>query len=270
VAEAPALPEVPAAPKEAIEKLRAANVQVMPLFAGSSLLQVSFSHRDEPAGDAEVALLTGVADQVYVLNLAGSKVTDAGLAPLASLKNLSALHLELSSITDVGLAHLTGLGGLEYLNLYGTGITDAGLKHLSGLKRLQKLYLWQTKASYDAAMALEKDTPGLMVNLGYNHPVVAKNRLTKEIEVAKKQAEEAKAEAAKVEQQLQAAKTNVEAVDSRVAEIEKQLKALEPPAEAKDDKPAEKAADKPAEKAEEKPAEKATEPAAAAEKEEEK
>jgi mono/diheme cytochrome c family protein len=261
--EEPKLPEVPPAPKEAIDKLTAANAQVVPLFGGSSLLAVSFAHRDQPAGDAEIALLSGVAEQVYALDLAGAKPTDAGLAPLGALKNLSALHLELSSISDEGLAHLAGLGGLQYLNLYGTGITDAGLKHLAALKQLQKLYLWQTKTSYDAAMALEKDTPGLMVNLGYNHPVVAKMRLTKEMEVAKKQAEEAKADAAKVEQQLQAAKKNVEAVDARVAEIDKQLKALEAPADAKDAKPEDKPAAKPEDKAADKPADKPAEKAEA-------
>src|SRR5215212_7681070 len=39
------LPKVPAAPKEAVDKLTAAGAQVMPLFADSSLLQVSFAHR---------------------------------------------------------------------------------------------------------------------------------------------------------------------------------------------------------------------------------
>ena len=120
------LPKVSAAPKEAIDKLTAAGAQVMPLFADSSLLQVSFAHRSTPAGDAEIALLAGVAEQVYALNLADSKPTDAGLAPLAGLKNLATLHLERSSVTDAGLAHLAGLGNLQYLNLYGTGITDAG------------------------------------------------------------------------------------------------------------------------------------------------
>ena len=77
------LPKVAAAPKEAVDKLTAAGAQVMPLFADSSLLQVSFAHRSTPAGDAEIALLAGVAEQVYALNLADSKPTDAGLAPLA-------------------------------------------------------------------------------------------------------------------------------------------------------------------------------------------
>jgi mono/diheme cytochrome c family protein len=224
------LPEVSAAPKEAIDKLTAAGAQVMPLFADSALLTVSFAHRSEPAGDAEIALLSGVAEQVYALNFADSKPSDAGLAPLAGLKNLATLHLERSSITDAGLAHVAGLENLQYLNLYGTAITDEGLKHLAGLKQLQRLYLWQTKVSYDAAMSMEKDTPGLMVNLGYDHPMVVKTRLTKELEQVKKQVEEAKAEEAKLTQQLEGAKKNAEAVNTRLAEIEKQLKELEPQA----------------------------------------
>ncbi|MEX0612661.1 MAG: c-type cytochrome domain-containing protein [Pirellulales bacterium] len=247
------LPDVAAAPQEAIDALTAASAQVMPLFADSKLLQVSFAHRSEPAGDAEVALLAGVAEQVYTLNLADAKPSDAGLAPLATLKNLSALHLERAAVTDAGLAHVTGLANLQYLNLYGTNITDAGLMHLAGLKHLQRLYLWQTKVSYDAAMAMEKDIPGLLVNLGYDHPVVVKMRLTKELESVKKQAEEAKAEQAKAEQQLEGAKKNAEAVNARLADVEKQLKELEaPPAEEKKPEAPQAAAEaeKPAEAAE--------------------
>jgi hypothetical protein len=227
----PALPEVASAPKEAIDKLKAAGVQVLPLFADSALLQVSFANRSEPAGEGEIALLSGVAEQVYALNLADVKVSDEAWSQLAALKNLSALHLERSSITDAALANLAGLSSLQYLNLYGTAITDEGLKHVAGLKQLRRLYLWQTKASYDVAMGLEKDTPGLIVNLGYDHPVVMKNRLTKELEVVKKQAEEAKAEQAKAEQALEGAKKNAEAVNARLADVEKQLKALEQPME---------------------------------------
>jgi hypothetical protein len=127
---------------------------------------------------------------------------------------------------------------LQYLNLFGTGISDEGLKHLANLKHLQRLYLWQTKASYDAAMNMEKATPGLMVNLGYNHPVVMKIRLTKELEVVKKQSEEAKAEETKAQQQLEAAKKNAETVNARLADVEKQLKELETPAPTPEEKAA--------------------------------
>lgn len=232
------LPQVGPAPQEAIDALAAAGAQVMPLFADSPLLQVSFAHRSEPAGDAEVALLAPVAEQVYALNLAGSKPSDAGLAPVAGLKNLSVLHLERSTVTDAGLAHVAGLANLQYVNLFGTGVSDEGLKHLAGLKHLRRLYLWQTQASYDAAMNMEKATPGLIVNLGYNHPMVMKVRLTKELEVVKKQTEEAKAEETKAQQQLDSAKKNAESVNARLAEIEKQLKELETPAPTPEEKAA--------------------------------
>jgi hypothetical protein len=137
------------------------------------------------------------------------------------------LHLETSSVTNDGLAHVAALAQLEYLNLYGTAITDDGLAHLAGLKRLRKLYLWQTKVSYDAAMALEVGIPGLSVNLGYDHPVVAKKRLTEELAAAKKQVEDAKAAADKAQQQLERAQKDVEAAAARTAEVEKQLKALD-------------------------------------------
>jgi hypothetical protein len=230
-AERPPLPEVPAAPQDAIDRLAAAGARVTPLFAGSALLEVTFAGRGKPAGDADLALLGRIAEQLYTLDLADGQFTDAGLAPLASLKNLATLHLERSNVTDAGLAHVAGLPQLQYLNLYGTGITDAGLAHLAGVKHLGRLYLWQTKVSYDVAMGLEKEVPGLIVNLGYDHPVVAQRRLAKELELAKKQAAEAKAEEEKVRQRFERAQQDTKAIDERVSELEKQLKALEPPAQ---------------------------------------
>lgn len=258
------LPKVAPAPKEAIDKLMAAGAQVMPLFGDSALLTVSFAHRGEPAGDKEIALLAGVAEQCYALNLAGAKPTDAGLAALEGLTNLAELHLERSTLTDAGLAHCKCLANLQYLNLYGTAITDAGLPNLKDLKHLQRLYLWQTKVSYDPAMALEKDTPGLMVNLGYNHPVVMKMRLSKELDGAKKQAEEAKTDETKAQQALDSAKKNSETVKARVADLEKQLKEAEAAAAGGPTAEAKAAADKAA--AEKVAAEKAAKDKAAAEK----
>jgi mono/diheme cytochrome c family protein len=225
------LPEVAAAPQASIDKLVAAGARVTPLFAGSNLLDVSFAGRSEPAGDAEVALLAEVAEQVHTLNLANAKASAAGLAPLANLKNLAQLHLEHAAIDDAAFPHLSKLERLEYLNVYGTPITDAGVSQLAGLPHLARLYLWQTKVSYDAAMSLEKSIPGLVVNLGYDHPVVARNRLTKELEGAKQHLETAKAELTKLETQLDRSKKDVEAGAARIAEIEKELAAIEKPAD---------------------------------------
>jgi Planctomycete cytochrome C/Leucine Rich repeat len=224
VAVKPLLPEVTAAPPDAIDKLVAVGATVTPLFAGSNLLEVSFAGRSEPADDDDVALLTDVAEQVYTLNLADAKISAAGIAPLAALRNLNQLHFERSAISDDGLVHISKLGILQYLNLYDTEITDEGIAHLAGLKHLSRLYLWQSKVSYDAAMALEKSIPGLVVNLGFDHPVVARMRLTKELASATAAAEQAQQDLSKAQQ---AAETSA----ARVDEIEKQLEALAKPAD---------------------------------------
>jgi mono/diheme cytochrome c family protein len=231
--ETPTFPQVPSAPSAAIDRLVAVGAQVMPLFAGSHLLQVTFAHRAEPASDAEVVLLNDVAEQVYSLDLAGCKATADGLATLSMLKSLSSLHLEHSTLTDEGLNHISGLTDLTYLNLYGTAITDAGLTKLSGLKKLNKLYLWQTQASFDAAMALEKEIPGLKVDLGYDNPGVVRQRLSNALANIGKQAEEAKAAVEKANQRLEETKKNALQLDERRVDLENQLKQLDQSSNAK-------------------------------------
>ena len=229
------LPEVQPADDGAIEQLQATGSQVIHLFAKSPLLQVSFALRSLPTGDAEVAHLSAVAEQVYSLNLAGSQVSNEGLAVLAHLKNLGRLHLENSTVTDAGLTHIAKLERLEYLNLYGTGITDAGIAQLKGLKHLENLYLWKTDVSYDAAMELEKQIPGLKVDLGYDHPVIARMRLTKQMEWAEAQVKDAAASTEQAKQKWERAKQDEEAAQKRQAEIQEELKALDGDSEPAED-----------------------------------
>lgn len=225
------LPEAPPAPAEAIAKLEAAGATVMPLFGDSALLDVSFARASSPAGDEALAALPAAAEQITWLNLQGAQASAAGWAHLAGLKNLMQIHLEKSTADDATLAQLASLGRLEYINLYGTAVTDAGLEHLKGLKNLRRLYLWQCKISYEAAKALEAATPGLEVNLGWDHPQVKKERLTKELTSTKEAATAAAAQLTSLEQQLEAAKQSKTQTDAKQKQIEDELKALEAPAQ---------------------------------------
>jgi mono/diheme cytochrome c family protein len=227
----PELQSLPAATAEAIAKIEAAGGSVMPLFGDSPLLQVSFAQAASPPGDDAIAALADAAEQIVWLNLSKAEASPDGFAGLAKLKNLIQLHLEHSSVTDAGLAPLAGLKRLEYLNLYGTAITDAGLAPLKELPKLRSVYVWQTKVSYDAAQALQAGTPGLEVNLGWDHPQVVKLRLTKELDTAKKIAEEAAARAKQLEQEFNAAKEANDAAAARVKELEEQFKKLDAPAD---------------------------------------
>ena len=105
-------------------------------------------------GDAQLARLTKLGPNLRWLDLAGTRVTDAGMASLAVMPNLTRLHLERSGITDAALAQVALLPNLEYLNLYGTAVTDAGLEPLRKMAHLNQLYLWQTKVTASGSQAL--------------------------------------------------------------------------------------------------------------------
>ncbi len=66
-------------------------------------------------------------------------LTDAGLAHVANLAQLTDLNLADTPIADRGLAHLSRLTELERLSLYNTQITDEGLVHLKALRSLKRL-----------------------------------------------------------------------------------------------------------------------------------
>lgn len=170
----------PVAP-EALAAIQGAGLHIAPLDQTSPLLQADLKFVAEGARDEHVTALVPAAANITWLNLAGSQVTDAGLAPLAGMPRLTSIHLERTAITDAGLAHLAGLTNLEYLNLFGTQVTDAGLETLKALPKLRRLYVWQTGVTPEGAQALAAANPQLSVNMGteqkpleqmvYNDPV---------------------------------------------------------------------------------------------------
>ena len=104
-------------------------------------------------GDEDLAKLAPIAPNLRWLDLAGTKITDAGLGQLKAAPNLTRLHLERTGITDSGLTNLAPLVNLEYLDLYGTSVTDTGLDTLQSLPKLKQIYLWQTKVTPTAVAA---------------------------------------------------------------------------------------------------------------------
>ena len=77
-----------------------------------------------------------------LLDLSGCPVTDEGLGHLRHVSNLQELCLQnCVRITDDGLAHLASLPRLHELDLAGCPVTDRGLALLSGLRQLRSIAL---------------------------------------------------------------------------------------------------------------------------------
>lgn len=164
-----------------LEAVSALGGLAMPLDMKSPLVRVDYHLIGDTIGDEQLDTLTPLAAQLTWLNLAGTKITDAGLAKVAALPKLTRLHLERTGITDAGVAQLCGLSNLEYLNLYGTQVTDAGIAKLAPLSNLKKIFLWQTPVTAEGAAALQAALPNVKIDRGIEASALPATEIAKVI-----------------------------------------------------------------------------------------
>jgi hypothetical protein len=90
------------------------------------------------------------------LNLAGTRVTDEGMAYVGELRELHGLSLWRTNVGDKGIAHLRGLLNLRDLDISETKVTNSGLAHLKDLPHLEAIRLDQTAVDDDGLPLLAK------------------------------------------------------------------------------------------------------------------
>lgn len=101
--------------------------------------------------DADVAPLARLTDLTMV-DLGRTQVTDQGLAQIRGLRQLTALSLDGTAVADGGLEVVAGFPQLSWLVLYDTPIGDSGLSRLAGCTNLKRLVLSRTRVT-DSGMA---------------------------------------------------------------------------------------------------------------------
>ena len=99
--------------------------------------------------DAGLAHLASLRD-LHTLYLGGSRIDGSGIPQLKSVTSLTNLWLDETAVTDDNLRHLRHLPQLQRLVLSSTPITDAGLTHLTSLKELDYLSLADTAITDEA------------------------------------------------------------------------------------------------------------------------
>ncbi|HWB03225.1 MAG TPA: c-type cytochrome domain-containing protein [Verrucomicrobiales bacterium] len=168
VAQAP-LPPGSAEKVAALEK--ELGITLLPIAQNDNGLTFNCVNVADKFGDAELAKFGPVAERLVDLNLSRSKVTDAGMAAVAGMKNLKRLNLANTAVSDAAADHFAPLGALEYLNLVGTKVSDAAMPKLEKLAALKKLFVWQTGVTKPAAEALHQKLPAITINLGWDSEV---------------------------------------------------------------------------------------------------
>ncbi len=116
--------------------------------------------------DAGFRKLEAVSPQFVTVDLSATKITDQGVAQLASSKNLRLIRLSETGVTDAAIDTLLKIPSLESINLYGTKVTDAGVSKLSKLTNLKRLYLWQTAVTPEAIKTLKEKLPACDIITG--------------------------------------------------------------------------------------------------------
>lgn len=103
-----------------------------------------------PLSDDDIPFIAGF-DGLHTAVLAGTGITDAGLAELSRLSELRNLTLQRTNVTDEGVASVARMRNLRQLDLSETAVTDKGLAKLKGLQ-LRELFLWRLNIT-DAGVA---------------------------------------------------------------------------------------------------------------------
>ena len=124
--------------------------------------------------DIDVQKLNPILKQIAWLKLGNTMITDAALATILQMPNLTKLYLNDTPISDNGLTNLNQLEQLQYLNLVGTKVTTQGLTPLSKMKNLKEIYLFNTAITNEDSAALKSLFPNVLIDWGnYQVPTLA-------------------------------------------------------------------------------------------------
>jgi internalin A len=101
------------------------------------------------------------------LDLSGSVITPSGVKALAAFPGLQRLSLwNAKGVDDAAAPHLEALTTLTSLDLSDTAVGDATLARLATLPKLQRLYVSETKVTPQGLAAFRTKHPACMVSWG--------------------------------------------------------------------------------------------------------
>jgi uncharacterized membrane protein len=157
-------PPAPQAPADAVQRLRAAGVLVLPIAQGSNYLEVECLY--DSLGPDALKAIPMLKEQLVALKFSWVRAGDTLVSAAAACPRLVRLWLDHTAVTGANLGELRGLANLKYLNLTGTGVSAGDVVRLKGMPKLSDLYLYQTKVGRGDWIGLRHDFPRVMLDSG--------------------------------------------------------------------------------------------------------
>ena len=157
------LPEVAAASPDEIKEVQNLGVNVVTIAQNSHLIDVRSIINKDQWTDSKTEALLKLKNQIYILDLSNTAITNKSLLAIGKLTALQNLMLHDTKLTDENIVALKNLKNLQYLNIFNTQISDKAIETLSSLKSLKKIYVWQSKISPAGMEILKKKLPNVQV-----------------------------------------------------------------------------------------------------------
>lgn len=132
-------------------------------------------HNNAGVSDAMLAPVATLTSLEF-LQVSHCPVTDAGLLHFAFLKNLQTLILNGTHISCAGLANLTGCQQVNYLSLCQLKVSNAELVHLRNFPQLSALTIWECELD-DIGLKAISDCPSI-ASLSFGSPKVTAEGLS--------------------------------------------------------------------------------------------
>jgi len=163
--------EITKAPMDSIVKIESLGIHIDPISESTHFLSVSCINLPTFT-DADIKHLLSIKNQIAVLDIGGTQITDAIFEKLIQLPNLTILKLDNTTITGNQIALLATLKYLRTINLSSTRFSVENLDKLASFKSLKKVFLHNTDFGKTGTETIRQGQITLEYG-NYNLPLIA-------------------------------------------------------------------------------------------------
>ena len=147
--------EIAEASKDSIGALKEKGIHIDKISRTTNFLKISCLNKPSFT-DSDFAVLGPLKEQIAILDLGGTQVTDAIFEKLATLPNLTVLKLDHTDTTGKGIERLASTSEfLKSINLTDTKFQEPYLQKMESFKKLKRIYVFNTNLDPNGTKSLK-------------------------------------------------------------------------------------------------------------------
>lgn len=146
--------QIAAASQDTINAIKSHGLHVEHISKASNFLEVSCINKPSFV-DSDFEIIMPLKEQIAILDLGGTQITDAIFEKLATLTNLTVLKLDATAITGKNMELLVSLEYLKSINLTGSHLEEIYLRNLESFKNLEIAYVFGSQVEGEGVRRLK-------------------------------------------------------------------------------------------------------------------